>query len=127
MRSAAPLLVLRLLTLALPAGAAADEEIGDGLPAPTFSLRAMNPDAAGAQWVSLDTFVGAEATDPGAGWSCSASSPRGASPAGASCPSSCSSTATYRDAAACGSSAVAIDREEPGIEAARRMVGGREA
>jgi thiol-disulfide isomerase/thioredoxin len=51
-----------LLALALPA--AADEEVGVGLPAPAFSLRALNPEAAGASWVSLDRYVGEAPEDP---------------------------------------------------------------
>ena len=40
------------LLVALPA--VAEEEVGEGLPAPSFSLRTMNPDAAGTSWVALD-------------------------------------------------------------------------
>lgn len=51
-----------LAVLALPV--AADDEIGEGLPAPAFSLRTLNPEAAGASWIALDRFVGAEPEDP---------------------------------------------------------------
>ncbi len=120
MRSAAPLLVLRLLTLALPAGAAADEEIAVGLPAPTFSLRAMNPDAAGAQWVSLDTFVGAEATDPGARIVLLSFFASWCEPCRRELPFLVELDRAYR-ARGLRVLSVAIDREEPAIEAARRM------
>jgi thiol-disulfide isomerase/thioredoxin len=58
------LLAAVLLVSALPA--AAEEEIGEGLPAPAFSLRTLNPDVAGTGWIALDRFVGAEPEDPGA-------------------------------------------------------------
>ncbi len=53
-----------LAVLAHPA-AAAEEEIGEGLPAPAFSLRTLNPQAAGASWIALERFAGAEPEDPG--------------------------------------------------------------
>jgi thiol-disulfide isomerase/thioredoxin len=59
-----PALAAAALLAALPA--AADEEVGEGLPAPAFSLRTLNPDVAGASWVSLDRFVGDEPEDPAA-------------------------------------------------------------
>jgi thiol-disulfide isomerase/thioredoxin len=58
------LLAAVLLMSALPG--AAEEEIGEGLPAPAFSLRTLNPDVAGTGWIALDRFVGAEPEDPGA-------------------------------------------------------------
>lgn len=71
MRGRARILAMRptvlaaaVLLAALPA--AAEEEVGEGLPAPSFSLRTLNPDVAGTGWVSLDRFVGDEPEDPGA-------------------------------------------------------------
>jgi thiol-disulfide isomerase/thioredoxin len=58
------LVVLVLAVAAQRAGA--DDEVGLGLPAPSFTLRALNPDVAGSPSVSLDHFVGPEAEDPGA-------------------------------------------------------------
>lgn len=58
-----PALAAALLA-AVPA--AADEEIGVGLPAPAFSLRTMNPEVAGMGWVALDRFVGEAPADPAA-------------------------------------------------------------
>ena len=49
--------------LALPA--VAEEEIALGLPAPAFSLRTMNPEAAGTGWLALDKFAGEEPEDAG--------------------------------------------------------------
>src|SRR5689334_683101 len=59
-----PALAAVALLAALPA--AAEDEVAVGLPAPTFSLRTMNPEAAGLPWVALDRFVGEEPEDPGA-------------------------------------------------------------
>ena len=58
--------VLIALCAALALPAAADEEIAVGLPAPAFSLRTMNPEAAGTGWLALDKYAGAEPEDPGA-------------------------------------------------------------
>ncbi len=59
-----PVLAAVALLAALPA--AAEEEVGEGLPAPAFSLRTLNPEVAGVSWVSLDRFVGDEPEDPAA-------------------------------------------------------------
>jgi thiol-disulfide isomerase/thioredoxin len=55
-----PALALSLL-LAEPDGA-----VAAGRPAPGFSLRTLNPDAAGAPWVRLEALVGPAAEDAGA-------------------------------------------------------------
>jgi thiol-disulfide isomerase/thioredoxin len=56
-----------LAALLLPASGGAEE--GDlpaeGQPAPVFRLRALNPEAAGLAFESLDRLVGVEAEDPG--------------------------------------------------------------
>jgi thiol-disulfide isomerase/thioredoxin len=57
-----PLLVAAALLAALPA--AAEEEVAAGLPAPAFSLRTMNPQVAGADWIALDRFAGDAPEDP---------------------------------------------------------------
>jgi thiol-disulfide isomerase/thioredoxin len=59
-----PVLAAVALLAALPASA--DEEVGEGLPAPSFSMRTLNPDAAGMAWVSLDKFAGDEPEDASA-------------------------------------------------------------
>ena len=59
-----PVLASVALLAALPAFA--EEEVGEGLPAPSFSLRTLNPDAAGIAWVSLDRFAGDDPEDAGA-------------------------------------------------------------
>jgi thiol-disulfide isomerase/thioredoxin len=58
--------VLLLALLLLPAASAHADELAAGAPAPTFSLRAVNPEVAGAGWVSLGKLVGPEAEDAGA-------------------------------------------------------------
>lgn len=55
------------VVLALPAAAADEvEPIGEGLPAPNFALRTLNPEVAGTPWIALDRYVGEEPEDPGA-------------------------------------------------------------
>jgi thiol-disulfide isomerase/thioredoxin len=51
------------LALALPAGAEEPEAVGEGLPAPNFALRTLNPEVAGAAWLALDRYVGEEPED----------------------------------------------------------------
>jgi thiol-disulfide isomerase/thioredoxin len=58
-------LVLVALGALVAQPASAEEEIGIGLPAPSFSLRTLNPEVAGTSWVALDRYVGADAEDPG--------------------------------------------------------------
>ena len=56
-----------LLLLLAAAPALAEEEVGVGLPAPAFSLKALNADVTGSPWFRLDQFVGEEADDPEVG------------------------------------------------------------
>ncbi len=116
--SAAAVAVLALLVA--PA-ASAEEEIGVGLPAPAFSLRAMNPDAAGAAFVSLDRFVGAEPEDPGARAVLLSFFASWCEPCKRELPFLVQLDRTYRDRGLRVLS-VCIDQEEPGIEAARKLV-----
>ena len=53
------------LAVAIPA-AAQDlaEEVGEGLPAPNFALKTLNPEVAGTSWLALDRYVGEEPEDP---------------------------------------------------------------
>ncbi len=55
------LAVAALLLAAAPA--LAEDEVGVGLPAPAFSLKALNPEVTGAPWFRLDQFVGEEPDD----------------------------------------------------------------
>lgn len=64
MRRAAPALAL-VLCFAASTRALAEEELPtEGQRAPAFHLRAMNPQEAGREWVSLDRFAGEEPEDP---------------------------------------------------------------
>lgn len=60
------LLRLSLLSaLLLTSAARADDGLpAEGHPAPAFSLRAMNPEACGVPFVTLDRFAGEEPEDP---------------------------------------------------------------
>jgi thiol-disulfide isomerase/thioredoxin len=52
--------------IALATAARAEEDLPvEGQPAPSFQLRAVNPEASGAAFVSLDRFAGEEPEDPG--------------------------------------------------------------
>lgn len=55
-----------MLCAALATPALAEDEVALGLPAPTFSLRPMNPEVTGAGWLSLDKYAGEEPEDAGA-------------------------------------------------------------
>jgi thiol-disulfide isomerase/thioredoxin len=62
------LLAALAVTLALPAAAdeVEPEAVGEGLPAPNFALRTLNPDASGTSWLALDRYVGEDPEDGGA-------------------------------------------------------------
>jgi thiol-disulfide isomerase/thioredoxin len=103
------------------APAAADEEIGEGLPAPSFSLRTMNPDAAGTAWVALDRFVGEEPEDPAAKAVLISFFASWCEPCKRELPFLVQLDRMYRDRGL-RILGIAIDTEEAGIEAARRLV-----
>ncbi|HSN92156.1 MAG TPA: TlpA disulfide reductase family protein, partial [Anaeromyxobacteraceae bacterium] len=53
------------LAAAVPAASQEfSEEVGEGLPAPNFALKTLNPEVAGATWLALDRYVGEEPEDP---------------------------------------------------------------
>jgi thiol-disulfide isomerase/thioredoxin len=105
--------------LALPA--AAEDEIGEGLPAPAFSLRTMNPDAAGTPWVALDRFVGDEPEDPSAKAVLMTFFASWCEPCKREMPFLVQLDRMYRDQGL-RVIGVCIDKEEPGIEAAKKLV-----
>jgi thiol-disulfide isomerase/thioredoxin len=64
MRALAAAAAFALAALA-PAFTPADDDLpAEGQAAPSFQLRAINPEAAGRDWVSLDRLVGADPEDP---------------------------------------------------------------
>jgi len=66
MESMRPLRLSLLSLLALTFAARADDDRpAEGQPAPSFQLRAINPEASGAALVSLEHFAGQEPEDPG--------------------------------------------------------------
>jgi thiol-disulfide isomerase/thioredoxin len=107
------------LLLAAPAGA--EEEIGEGLPAPSFSLRTMNPDVAGTPWIALDRFVGEQPEDPAAKAVLISFFASWCEPCKRELPFLVRLDRTYRDRGL-RVLGVAIDTEEAGIEAAMRLV-----
>jgi thiol-disulfide isomerase/thioredoxin len=116
-----PVLAALALAVTLAAPAAADEEVAEGLPAPTFSLRVMNPDAAGAAWVALDRFVGDEPEDPGAKAVLMTFFASWCEPCKREMPFLVQLDRMYRDQGL-RVIGVCIDKEEPGIEAAKKLV-----
>jgi thiol-disulfide isomerase/thioredoxin len=114
-----PLLAAVALLAALPA--AAEEEVGVGLPAPTFSLRSMNPEASGAAWVALDRYVGEEPEDPGAKAVLLTFFASWCEPCKKEMPFLVQLDRMYRDQGL-RVVAICIDKEEPGIEAAKKLV-----
>lgn len=113
------------LALAVPAGALAgdDGEVAVGMPAPPFSLRTMNPEAAGATWIALDRFVGEEPEDPAARAVLLSFFASWCEPCRKEMPFLVQLDRMYRDVGLRVLS-VNIDREEEGIQAARKMVAG---
>jgi thiol-disulfide isomerase/thioredoxin len=111
-------LAAAVLLAALPA--TADEEIGEGLPAPAFALRTLNPDVAGAAWIALDRFVGAEPEDPAARAVLLTFFASWCEPCKRELPFLAQLDRTYRDRGL-RVLAVDIDRDEAGIEAAKEL------
>ncbi len=111
---------LCLLALPAPALAAADEEIAVGLPAPTFTLRTMNPEASGLGVVSLERYVGPEAEDAQARVVLLSFFASWCEPCKKEMPYLQQLHEMYRDQGLRVLS-VSIDREEPGLSQARQV------
>jgi thiol-disulfide isomerase/thioredoxin len=111
---------LVLAALALPS-AALEEEIAEGLPAPSFSLRTLNPEEAGTGLVALDHYVGAEAEDPGARVVLISFFASWCEPCKKELPLLVQLDRMYRDQGL-RVLGVNIDREEPAIAAARKLI-----
>jgi thiol-disulfide isomerase/thioredoxin len=113
--------VLAALLAAAPASASADEEVGVGLPAPAFSLRVLNPEASGQSWVALDRFVGDEPEDAGAKAVLMTFFASWCEPCRRELPFLVQLDRMYREQGL-RVLGVCIDSEEPGIEAAKKLV-----
>lgn len=118
-----PLAVASLLALLLPALPSADEEIAVGLPAPSFTLRAMNPEASGLAVVALDRYVGPEAEDAQARVVLLSFFASWCEPCKKEMPYLQQLHEMYRDQGLRVLS-VSIDREDPGISRARQIAAG---
>ncbi|HEY6099289.1 MAG TPA: TlpA disulfide reductase family protein [Anaeromyxobacter sp.] len=108
------------LALALPAHAL-EEEVAEGLPAPSFSLRTLNPEAAGTSWIALDRFVGDDAEDTGARVVLLSFFASWCEPCKKEMPFLVQLDRMYREQGL-RVLAVDIDREDPAIEAAKKLV-----
>lgn len=118
MRLVATAVTAALLLLAAPARA--DEEVGVGLPAPAFSLKALNAEATGTPWFRLDQFAGEEPDDPGSKVVLLSFFASWCGPCKRELPFLVQLDGMYREQGLRVVS-VSIDTEEPAIEAARRM------
>jgi thiol-disulfide isomerase/thioredoxin len=105
--------------LALPARA--EEEIAVGLPAPSFSLRAMNADVAGTGWLALDRFAGEEPEDEGAKLVVLSFFASWCGPCKKEMPFLAQLDRMYREQGL-RIIGVCIDSEEPGMAAAKKML-----
>jgi len=110
-----------LLGAVLAAPASADEEAVVGAAAPGFSLKVLNPEASGVSWLSLRSLVGEEPDDPGtkvvllsffASW---------CGPCKKELPLLVDLDTRYRSLGL-RVIGVSIDKEEPGLGDARRLV-----
>ncbi len=109
------------LVLALPAAAQEDEVVAEGMPAPSFSLKTLNPDVAGSSWIALDRFVGDEAEDAAAKAVLISFFASWCDPCKKEMPFLVQLDRMYREQGLRVLS-VDIDREQAGIEAARKLV-----
>ena len=125
MSARVPALTLALALAAAARPAAADEgapeEVQEGLPAPAFSLRTLNPEASGETWIALDRFAGAEPEDPAARLVVISFFASWCEPCKRELPLLVQLDRAYRDRGL-RVLGVDIDREEVGIEAAKRLV-----
>jgi len=116
---------MRLAAIALCAAlafpAAAEEEIGVGLPAPSFSLRTMNPEASKAGWLALDKFAGEAPEDDGSKLVVLSFFASWCGPCKKEMPFLVQLDRMYREQGL-RIIGVCIDTEEPGIAGAKKMV-----
>jgi thiol-disulfide isomerase/thioredoxin len=115
------LLALALVLLAAPALANGEDEVGIGLPAPGFSLRTLNPQAAGTAWFRLDQFAGEDPDDPGSRLVLLSFFASWCGPCTKELPFLVQLDRMYRDRGLRVVS-ISVDRDEAGIEAVRKLV-----
>ncbi len=112
--------VAACLCLALAPAAAGEEEIGVGLPAPLFSLKTLNPEIVGTPFVALDDYVGQGAEDPDAKAVLVSFFASWCEPCKRELPFFVELDRAYR-AKGLRVLSVDVDRDDDGIEAAKRM------
>jgi thiol-disulfide isomerase/thioredoxin len=110
-----------LLLAAAPLLAAAEDEIGVGLPAPSFSLKTLNPEVAGTTWLPLDRYVGENAEDPDARVVLLSFFASWCGPCRRELPFLAQLDVMYRPQGL-RVVGISIDRDEAGMEAARRLL-----
>jgi thiol-disulfide isomerase/thioredoxin len=115
------LAALAALLVVAAAPASAEEEVGVGLPAPAFSLKTLNSEAAGTAWVALDKFVGEEPEDASAKAVLLTFFASWCEPCKKEMPFLVQLDTMYRDQGL-RVLGVCIDKEEPGVEAAKKLV-----
>jgi thiol-disulfide isomerase/thioredoxin len=116
---------MRLVVIALCAAfalpAVAEEEIGLGLPAPSFSLRTMNAEVSGTGWLALDKYAGEEPEDAGSKLVVLSFFASWCGPCKKEMPFLVQLDNMYREQGL-RIIGVCIDGEEPGITAAKKMI-----
>jgi thiol-disulfide isomerase/thioredoxin len=116
---------MRLFVMALCAAlslpALAEEEVALGLPAPAFSLRAMNPDVSGTGWLALDRYAGEEPEDEGSKLVVLSFFASWCAPCKKEMPFLVQLDRMYREQGL-RVVGVCIDTEEPGISTAKKML-----
>jgi thiol-disulfide isomerase/thioredoxin len=120
--AAAPLLLLALaLATPAPAASGAPPEAAVGAPAPGFSLKVLNPEAAGASWISLQSLAGEAPEDPGSRVVLMSFFASWCAPCKKELPLLVELDTRYRSLGLRVIS-ISIDKEEPGISEARKLV-----
>jgi thiol-disulfide isomerase/thioredoxin len=117
--------LLGLLALGGSAGAD-EEEVAIGRPAPPFSLKLLNPEAARATRFTLDSVAGEEPEDPGSKVVLLSFFASWCGPCKKELPLLAELDAMYREAGLRVVS-VSIDQDQAGIDAATRLVAGQRA
>jgi thiol-disulfide isomerase/thioredoxin len=119
--------VALLATMALAAPAAAeDEEAVVGAPAPGFSLKVLNPEAAGLSWLSIRALAGDEPEDDDSRVVLISFFASWCAPCKKELPLLVDLDTRYRSLGL-RVVGITIDKEEPGISEARKMVADHRA